>query len=202
MRNIFKRLFRTRDDHADVANALYLEVVRRAREPVFYAQMHVPDTLDGRFELIALHAFMLMRRLKQRDNDVDDTAQALFDVMFQDMDRSLREMGVGDLSVGKRVKQMISAFYGRVGAYEAVLDGDEEDLRTALIRNLYGSLRAEPPARSVAALASYVRAQAAALDAMPLDAVLRGGAPFAIMPGAAFATEPRPDDAGVENILS
>ena len=195
MRKIFKRLFRTRDDHSDVAHALYLEVVRRAREPVFYARMHVPDTLDGRFELIALHAFMLMRRLKQRDNDVDDTAQALFDVMFQDMDRSLREMGVGDLSVGKRVKQMISAFYGRVGAYEAVLDGDQEDLRAALIRNLYGSLRAEPPARSVAALASYVRAQADALDAMPLDAVLRGGAPFAIIPEAAFATEPPPDDA-------
>lgn len=195
MRNILKQLFRTRNDRSEVAQALYLEVVRRAREPVFYAQWDVPDTLDGRFELIALHAFLLMRRLKQRSDDADDTAQALFDIMFRDMDRSLREMGVGDFSVGKRVKQMISAFYGRVSAYEAALDGGGEDLRAALIRNLYGSLRAEPRGRSVAALARYVRNQVAALDAMSLEDMLHGCAPFEIEPGAAMTAELRPDDA-------
>jgi cytochrome b pre-mRNA-processing protein 3 len=139
-------------------------LVAQARAPAFYAGLGVPDSLDGRFEMLALHVFVALRRLKQAGHDA--LAQALFDAMFEDMDRSLREIGVGDLSVGKRVKEMARALYGRIAAYEAGLSqpGDEA-LVAALERNLYGTV-APPPAAAAAALARYLRQAAARLDAV------------------------------------
>ncbi|MGH7248056.1 MAG: ubiquinol-cytochrome C chaperone family protein, partial [Pseudomonadota bacterium] len=113
---LFNRKSRT------AVQALYGAIVAAARNPAFYADRGVPDTLDGRFELIALHAFLAIRRLKQ-SADSAAYAQALFDTMFADLDRNLREMGVGDLSVGRQVKTMAKAFYGRVVAYERGLGG-------------------------------------------------------------------------------
>ncbi|MGB1548449.1 MAG: ubiquinol-cytochrome C chaperone family protein, partial [Alphaproteobacteria bacterium] len=96
------------------ARTLYTQIVAQARRKEFYTAGGVPDTLDGRFEMLALHAFLVLYRLKRLD--ADELAQALFDMMFADMDENLREIGVGDLSVDKRVKRMVSAFYGRVVA--------------------------------------------------------------------------------------
>ena len=100
------------------ADALYVRAVKQARQPKFYADMGVPDNVDGRFDMIALHVFLILRRLKQENARSQATAQALLDAMFTDMDRGLRELGAGDLGVGRRVKVMAKAFYGRVAAYD------------------------------------------------------------------------------------
>jgi len=155
--------------------ALYGAIVAAARNPAFYAEWGVPDTLDGRFELIALHAFLAIRRLKQAGDNAA-FAQALFDTMFADLDRNLREMGVGDLSVGRQVKTMAKAFYGRVVAYERGLAGSDS-LDDALRRNLYGTV--VPNVTQIAAAAAYVRRQAQALDAAPVGSLLAGELPLA-----------------------
>lgn len=134
---------------------LYAAAVRGARRPEFYALCGVPDTLDGRFELVALHAFIVLRRLKRRSGR---TAQEFCDAIFADMDDNLREMGAGDLGVGRRVRTMAKAFYGRVAAYEGGLSAGEAALCEALARNVYGTVRAEP--EDVGALAAYVRREA------------------------------------------
>ena len=139
----------------------------------------MPDTVDGRFELIALHAFLVFERLK-RDRSERGFAQSLFDLMFADFDRALREMGTGDLSVGKEVRRMAEAFYGRVAAYEQALAGDEAGLRDALRRNLYGT--ADPAAPAVARAASYLRTAAAGLAAFPVSALLQGSVDFGPLP--------------------
>lgn len=175
---VFAALFGRRPvaDRAAVA-ALYAGIVAQAREPAFFARLGVPDTLDGRFETLALHAFLVLRRLRADRVATAGFAQALFDALFDDLDRSLREMGAGDLSVGRRVKEMAEAFYGRIQAYEQGLAGAEADLRSALRRNLYGTVEAREA--DVAALAAYLRRQGAALAALPVQDLLAGRVRFA-----------------------
>lgn len=91
-----------RNPHAESAHSLYLRVVAQARQPAFYADFGVPDTVDGRFDLVVLHVFLVLHRLKQDHPQASDLAQALFDTLFQDMDQSLRELGAGDMG-GKSV---------------------------------------------------------------------------------------------------
>ena len=122
-------------------------VVEQARQPVFFTEYGVPDTLDGRFELICLHAFLYLHRLKAERRTASRLCQGFFDTMFADFDRSLREMGTGDLSVGKQVKRMAQAFYGRIRAYEEGLAGDEAALPAALARNLSAPFPRLPPLR-------------------------------------------------------
>src|SRR5438128_12547656 len=105
----------------EAAELAYRRVVEQARQPGFFLDGGVPDTLDGRFELICLHAFLYLHRLKADRPRASPLCQSFFDRMFADFDRSLREMGVGDLSVGKHVKRMARAFYGRILSYESGL---------------------------------------------------------------------------------
>lgn len=177
---MLSRLFGSRDD-ARRAEALYDGIVGQARQPVFYRDWAVPDTLDGRFEMICLHAFLVMRRLKGAGPEAAKLSQALFDAMFADMDRSLREIGVGDLAVGPRVKGMAKSFYGRVAAYERGLDAAAAagTLEAALRRNAYGTLRPQGPGQeAVAALAAYVRAADAALAAQDPGGIIGGRPAF------------------------
>jgi cytochrome b pre-mRNA-processing protein 3 len=160
--------------HRDTAGKLYAGVVAAARRPAFYADLGVPDTVDGRFDLIALHAFLVLRRL--RAEPAADLAQAFFDTMFDDMDRNLREMGAGDLGVGRRIKAMAKAFYGRIAAYDRGLAGDDRMLGEALRRNLYR--KGEPTAGQVAALCGYLRREAAILDQAGGGALLSGRVAF------------------------
>lgn len=151
------------------ARRLYAHLVDQARAPAFYAAYGVPDSLDGRYEMLALHAFVALRRLRREPGGAGALAQALFDVMFTDMDRSLREIGVGDLSVGKRVKDMARGLYGRIAAYEdGLADPAGEALARALARNVYGTV-APPAAGALVALADYVRLALARLDSVPLE---------------------------------
>lgn len=151
---------------------IYRIIVEQARQPRFYTDYGVPDTVDGRFEMVTLHAFLVLRRLKGASESSSDTAQALFDLMFEDMDVSLREMGAGDMGVGKRVKAMVQAFYGRIASYEAGLAGEKGELEDALARNVYATSDAGEPATE--ALADYLRGQAAHMTSLDLGDVERG----------------------------
>jgi cytochrome b pre-mRNA-processing protein 3 len=176
-------LFR-RNRHRDAALRLYESIVEQAREPVFFTHFGVPDTFDGRFELVVLHGFLVLNRLKAERPPAAELAQELFDVMFADFDRTLREVGVGDLAVGRHVKTMAQAFYGRVAAYEtALLAGDTARLGDALRRNLYGTVA--PSDRDVDGVAAYMRRCEAAVAAQPAARLSAGFVHFAVVPDAA-----------------
>lgn len=174
-----------RSKYKDQAHGLYLAVVEQARRPAFYRRCGAPDTLDGRFEMILIHAVMLLRRLRDEGRAGTGLGQAVFDVMLDDMDQSLREMGVGDLAVGRRVKAMARAFFGRAAAYEAALSAADEDageaLMAALGRNLFGTVSVD--AGKVAAMAGYMRGVSARLEDQSGAELLAGAVSFGEAPG-------------------
>jgi cytochrome b pre-mRNA-processing protein 3 len=176
----FRRI-RERRRRERIAHDLYSSIITQSRQPQFYLSGAVPDTLDGRFELIVLHAFLVMRRLNHVAAPVTEAAktlsQALFDLMFDDMDQNLRELGVGDMSVGKKVKQMAQAFYGRVAAYEDGVAAGGASLAEALQRNLYGTLESAPA--SATAMADYVLRQDSLLSKQEDGVILEGKVVFA-----------------------
>lgn len=169
-------MFRRRP-HERAGFELYGAAVAAAREPVLFATLGVPDTVEGRFDLVTLHVALLIRRLrKDADPRGSALAQAVFDAMFADMDLNLREMGVGDLSVGKKVRQAWEAFHGRALAYEAALDSDDADAFAAgLARNVW---RGAAPEGAPARLAAAARAQAAHLAGQGIEALIRGKATY------------------------
>jgi cytochrome b pre-mRNA-processing protein 3 len=149
------------------AHSLYTTIIEQARQPDFYLRQQVPDSLDGRFDLIVLHAFLVMRGLGRIDgagrDEAREVSQELFDLMFADMEQNLRELGVSDMAVGKRVKHMAQAFYGRVAAYDKGLGEEGAALEDALLRNLYGTADAAPTQAVLAEMASYLRRQDGAM---------------------------------------
>lgn len=169
-------LFRRRPFEAE-GFALYAAAVASARHPAWYEQLGVPDTLDGRFDMIALFVFLVIDRARtEPDPRGPKLAQAVFDAMFADMDENLREMGVGDLSVGKKVKVMWEAFNGRARAYAAALESpDEAALAEALARNVWRSERVPEAAHR---LALAFRRQAANLAAQRFDRLAAGHVAF------------------------
>ena len=132
--NIFT-IFKSRKTAQNISR-LYAKIIAQARLPQFYEALGISDTFNGRFDLIALHAFIVMRRLKTDGLIGQKISQELFDFMFADIDTNLREMGVGDLSVSRKIKQLVSAYYGRIKAYENVLENNSE-LALVLKRNLF-----------------------------------------------------------------
>lgn len=161
--------------HREAALKLYATAVTRARMPAFYTDWGVPDTVEGRFDMIVLHVYVVLRRIKGQGAAADGLGQALFDVLFADVDQNLRELGVGDLGVGKRVKDMASSFYGRIGAYDAALaEGGDSALAEALRRNVY--LGADNG--HAAALAGYVRRVVARVDGLAVGDLLAGTVDF------------------------
>jgi cytochrome b pre-mRNA-processing protein 3 len=161
----------------DLAANLYVSTVNHARNPVFFRDMGVPDTIDGRFEMIALHAHLVMRRLKDLDVAGAKLAQAYFDAMFHDMDRNLRELGVSDMAVGKRMKKMLQGFYGRVAAYDKGLSStDCEQLQAAIGRNVYGTVDTQQA--SLRAMAKYANAVVDRLAGYDIAAFEKGAVNF------------------------
>jgi cytochrome b pre-mRNA-processing protein 3 len=164
-------LFR-RSPKATIA-ALYGAIVAQARKPRFYLDYAVPDTVEGRFDMVLLHVVLVLRRLREENADQRALAQNLFDTFCRDMDHNLREMGISDQGLPKHMQRVGEAFYGRAQAYETALgegEGAKRDLTQALVRNVYAGVAA-PPA---AALAAYVRQTAALLSAQQsLDAEMR-----------------------------
>ena len=170
MRSLFS-YFSRRQDRARRAAEHYSALVNQARRPEFYEGLGTPDTLDGRFDLIVLHASLYLRRLRGAGREGRDLAQAVFDQMFVNLDESLRELGVSDMTLAKKMRKMVSAFYGRAAAYDKALnDADDGELGAALARNLY---RGTPPGlAAVVALSTYLREAAKALASTPDDAML------------------------------
>jgi cytochrome b pre-mRNA-processing protein 3 len=155
----------------DAAFEAYRSIVAQSRQEKFYADWGVPDTVTGRFDMISLHLALRLRRLKG-DSASQPFGQALVDLFFRDMDRSLRELGVTDLGVPKKVKTMGNIFYGLVGALgDAVDSGDAAAVEAVLVKNIYGA--ANPHA---ATLAAYLLDEAHRLAAEPTAAVTFAGA--------------------------
>ena len=165
-----------RKRHERAGFALYTAAVKAARDPYYYTELAVPDTMDGRFDMIGLYAFLLLDRLHREENEGKALAQAVFDAMFLDMDHTLRELGVGDITVGRKNKAMWEALNGRRQAYEAPMAaGDVDGLTEAIGRNVW---RGAPPGRSATRLASIAMDQHRRLADQPMASLLRGEVAF------------------------
>ena len=149
---------------------IYGMIVTQAREPLFYRDLGVPDTVNGRFDLLVLHLWMVLRRLKTIKGGAE-LSQALFDGFCDDMDANLREMGVGDLTVPKRMQAFGEAFYGRAAAYDQALTAGEEPLARALCKNILNGAEIEKARQ----LAFYAGSAIAALTGLD-DATVQSGA--------------------------
>jgi len=168
---MLQRLFKPRPTRA-AAEALYAGMVAQARQPALYADLGAPDTAEGRFEIYSLHTYLILERLKGQGPQAADTAQVLFDTFLSGLDHGLRELGVGDLSVGKRMRKLGEAFYGRVHSYEAALAAlpDTAELEVVLARTVY----ANAEAAKAPALAAYMLNQRQALAAQELGRLNAG----------------------------
>jgi len=164
-----------RTSRAPTIHGLYGAIVAQARSRGFYVDYGVPDTVEGRFDLIVLHLVLLLRRLGRQAEAGRGLGQELFDAFCRDLDANLREMGTGDLAVPKKMRAFAEAFYGRQAAYLAALA--KPDLRAfekALARNIFPASNEAGPV----ALASYARAAATSLDVQDDSALLRGAVVF------------------------
>lgn len=169
---IWKTIF-GRAPRDDVPYEVYGALVAQARLPRFYSHMGVPDTVEGRFEMVALHAYLVLRHLRAAGGEGKALGQKLFDILFDDMDQTLREMGVGDLSVGKKIKALASSFYGRIQAYDQGLAAPENEvLEAAIRRNIFGGT--DVSEGNIAGIASYVRQVDQLLVAQPVAEVMAG----------------------------
>jgi cytochrome b pre-mRNA-processing protein 3 len=160
----FDRLFRPRPARL-AGQALYAAAASQARQPGFYTRLRTPDTREGRFELYTLHVILLVERLRGQGAAAAETSQAVFDAYIRGLDDAFRELGVGDLSVGKKMKKLGEAFYGRLRAYD---DAADPQALEALFARTVG---AEADA---AGLARYVTAARDHLAVQPLEDVLAG----------------------------
>ena len=165
---VFQQLFRPSAPRLAGQN-LYEVAIRQARQPAFYTDLKAPDTVEGRFELYTLHVVLLLHRLRGHSAQTDLVAQALFDTYLQALDHALREMGVGDLSVGKKMRKLGSAFYGRAKSFEeALAQSDAVDLGALVGRTIYDGVNAP----STEALVSYIQRSVAVLAETPLEDVM------------------------------
>ena len=168
-----------RRSQAHIVATLYGAVVAQARKPAFYADFGVADTVEGRFDLLVLHLVLLLRRLGQHTEQETELrrslGQDLFDAFCRDLDGNLREMGVGDLAVPKRMQRFAEAFYGRQAAYtEALASAEPRAIEIALARNIF----ADDTGDNAVRLGAYVRAAVRGLDAQADDALNRGEVVF------------------------
>ena len=155
------------------ADKLYRLIIQQARRKEFYQDFGVADTVDGRFDMILLLSYILFKRLKNKTKDSQELSQAIFDLMFSDMDQNLREIGIGDIGVSHRIKDMVKAFYGRVNAYDsALLHEDPNHLAEALKRNLYRKTNAKKS--QITSLAHYVLLELKSLESQKIEQIVNG----------------------------
>jgi cytochrome b pre-mRNA-processing protein 3 len=174
---MFQRLFgRQRQANRTITDALYSAIVAAARQPAFYRDWNVPDTPLGRFEMLSVHMFLFLHRMRNEDGASREIAQVLTDEFFRDVEHSLRELGIGDLGVPKRMKKLARMFYGRVAAYAGALEHDDRAaLAAALARNVRPDSTDWPSADLAA---SYVIAADRSLCGQKVDAILAGAIHF------------------------
>ena len=151
---------------------LYAAIVSRARDPLWYAQGRAADTIDGRFDMLALVMVLVLARLDREGEPLRATAVELTECFIADMDGQMRQIGIGDFVVGKHVGKMMGALGGRINAYGDALDQDDGALRQALVRNLY---RGEPPPdAALDFVAGEVRRLYQAVGSQPLEGLMAG----------------------------
>ena len=165
------RFFR-RTANRQLIDRLSGEIVAAARDPVLFTEYGIDDSLEGRFEAVTLHAVLVLRRLNRIDPPAPEIARDLTDAIFRSFEIALREMGVGDISVPKRMKTIAGAFLGRAAAYDRALRGGAPALKAALARNVFDG-RGNPER-----LARYVEAASQALAEASLEAFTLGPVPF------------------------
>lgn len=174
MLSAIQSLFRKRTDTEPVY-AVYSAIVAQSRQPRFYADWQVPDTVTGRFDMISLHMALLFRRLRGEKDGRKEFSQAVFDVFFKDMDRSLREMGVTDLGVPKKIQKMGNIFFGLLAAMSEAMDrNDKTALGEVLSRNIFDGANGA----HVAALADYLLTQDGFLAGQEADKIIGGDVRF------------------------
>lgn len=170
MLNLFRSSKRAKS--RETIERLYGAIVAQSRRAEFYTDFGVPDTLEGRFEMVVLHTVLVCHRLKGGDDIARAMSQEIFDAFAADMDATMRELGVGDLTVPKKMKKVGEAFYGRAAAYDTALAASGNDLLAlALARNILGTDGAAPAAKPFAA---YVRSAAERLADTPFETFARG----------------------------
>lgn len=178
---MFNWLFK-KDPLQTPARKLYNAIVLQARDSALYGPEGAPDTVDGRFEMIVTHAIIVLRRLRQQGEAGTHFSQLVFDIMFDDMDAALREMGTGDMSVGKKIRAMGEAFYGRAQAYETALETQNHDQFAQILqRNLFSSDETEASTEETSpaakALTAHFFAFAQRLDSSTAEGLFDGELP-------------------------
>ena len=169
-------LFKSKNPYAQPAEHVYGAVLDQTRRSVFYTDYGVPDSFDGRFDLLLVHIYLVLQvMLDETRAEAEDFNQALFDETFKDMDQTLREMGIGDMGIPKHMRKMMRAFNGRMHAYQAGLD--ESDLEDALRKNLYGTLE-DVDSAHIKAFEKYMMNTLKFLKAQGADAILAGTIEF------------------------
>lgn len=157
---------------------LYGKVMTAARAPIFYQRFALPDTLESRFELLILHMFLILRRLHaERSEEASELARCLTEFMVSDLDRTLREMGVGDVGVVKRMKLFMESYYGHCAAYEAAMNSaDKKDLLRVLDRNVFAELSTD--LEKLNAMRDYMMQQEKALAGQGVAVIAEGTVEF------------------------
>lgn len=172
--------FRRNNANRAIIDRQYGILTTAARQKAFYLNADVPDTVMGRFEMLSVIMILYFRRTNSEGAAIKDIAQEIVDAFFLDLDHSIRELGIGDQGVPKRMKKLASMFYGRVDSYGKALDaGDEVALAAALKRNFYP--QSQDAELSMAVLARYMMRAAAALAAVSTEALERGEAEIPVM---------------------
>jgi cytochrome b pre-mRNA-processing protein 3 len=179
---MFKQFFnQARKNNRAIAETIYGQIVAAARQPTPYSAWNVPDTPLGRFEMLSLHLFLFLHRIKGEGSAADALGQELADAFFLDVDHSLRELGIGDMGIPKRMKTLSRMFYGRATSYGRAVDADDAgELTAALLRNVRPDQAEWPEARNLAAYALEANSSLAAQD---LAELLAGKVTFPIPGG-------------------
>jgi cytochrome b pre-mRNA-processing protein 3 len=160
-----------RTDIRRKAGEIYGAIVAQARRPAFYAELGVPDTPSGRYEMVVIHLFLVLERLRAVADAASPLPRLMVEAFIADMDDSLREMGTGDLAVPRKVRRAATGLYERSMAYKAALGHGDMDALTAVLKeHVFGDVAA-PRAR---ALADYISAASAAMSATDADLVMDG----------------------------
>lgn len=166
-------LFGRKKTNRRIVDDLYATLTEAARHPRFYEDMGAPDTVMGRFELVAIHMVLFLRSSAKGSPALKDLTQDIVDAFFQDLDHSIREIGIGDVGVPKRMKKLARMFYGRLEAYGSALDADDRAaLAAALARNIHPSRGDGPIPPGMTALADHLFALSAYFDTIAEEAIL------------------------------
>ena len=173
---MLSRLFRQRPAY-EAGTALYRTAAAAARGPAFYRDAHAPDTVEGRFELYMIHVILVAMRLRGQGRRAAETSQVMFDAFLRGLDDAMREMGVGDLSVGKKMRRLGEAFYGRAKRYDELI-GDPAELQALVRRTLYADVEGAEADAGAQAVALYAARAHAEIQSQALDRLLAGEVSF------------------------